>query len=1124
MWPGGRDGFVASDERRATSGEESPRAAAACMLLMWLFAGGAAGGELGSISFTDIDIGNLSSGVTTYSTKVWNEVSVTTVTAEAASASSSVSISPTDADTGTDGHQVNLAEGANAITVMVVAADMTETTYTFNLTRRSEASNLPAGRGELRLHGATQSSLVAPQQVTRAGPLRPPYQGTLALYQDGTWKAVCDDYWGAEEAAVACSQIGLVSSAATGFSNLATGVTTYGMDNVVCTGDESHLFDCDALLEDILCFEGEAAGVHCLPPPPGNAMLASLHLTDVAIDPFSASVQTYSGTALMPTSRTTVWARTTHAGATVDITPADADENTDGHQVDLDGLQTIEVEVTAEDGTTRTYTVNVTLRAVGTNARLSGLSLGGDALGSFSPGQTSYRVNLGRTERRSLLVAATAEDSNATVAIGAGSGESGGSDVNVQLFVGHNEVKVTVTAEDGVTTRTYTVILVVEALAGDSSLLWLRLDGVGVPGFSPETTAYSTTVGNGTTTVRVTARADDSRARVAIGGGGWTDQEAAHTMLLELGQNSVNISVLATGGSIRRYTLTVTREFSDTDARLSSLTFSGIAFGPFSPDILTYSAKAPAHLLTTTVSARTAHPDALVSIVDGLAGGPVNSEDVALDEGVTVVAIEVRAADATTRRTYTVRVTRAAGLVADFVTVDGSRLVLAYGENLDATSVPEPEDFSVRVDGAQVAVSLVSVVAETVVLELASAPAHAALVTVDYVPGADPVQGESGTGAIGLSGAVAAETLISVSGTSTTEGESARFPVRLSKAVDDVVAVNWSLLPGTALAADDYTSQSGVLEIGAGATGEIISVSTTEDDVSEPAETFTVQLSEPPNFPHWARLTVSEAVGTIKDDDSPGSGAGGSGGSGGSGGGSGGSGGAGASDDDDEPPGPDDGEGGDGTSDPPSAAIHANFDCGAGLCRVRTGEVVAFTDGSSGAVRFRSWNFGDGRSGRGSSVRHSWSVPGFYTVTLTVSDGRNESIASLVFLVTASAPAGNCEPDAETLCLQDSLFAVKAEWERDGEPVAARVVHAGTNDSGLFQFLGADNWEVLIKVLDGCAVNGHFWVFGASATDLGYSIRVSDTTTGEGREYGHERGSPATSITDVNAFALSCRP
>jgi|GEM_PF-2112487 len=124
----------------------------------------------------------------------------------------------------------------------------------------------------------------------------------------------------------------------------------------------------------------------------------------------------------------------------------------------------------------------------------------------------------------------------------------------------------------------------------------------------------------------------------------------------------------------------------------------------------------------------------------------------------------------------------------------------------------------------------------------------------------------------------------------------------------------------------------------------------------------------------------------------------------------------------------------------------------------------------------------------------------------------------------AAAPGGSCRADAETLCLQDSRFEVKLNWwKADGESGVGRVVEEGTGDSGLFEFFGPENWEVLIKVLNGCRTNGRVWVLGASTTDLGYRIVVTDTITDESRTYTNEPGRPAPAIVDTKAFSQPCR-
>ena len=180
------------------------------------------------------------------------------------------------------------------------------------------------------------------------------------------------------------------------------------------------------------------------------------------------------------------------------------------------------------------------------------------------------------------------------------------------------------------------------------------------------------------------------------------------------------------------------------------------------------------------------------------------------------------------------------------------------------------------------------------------------------------------------------------------------------------------------------------------------------------------------------------------------------------------------------------------------------------------------TDGIS--VPANALRLGDGTTSSAERPRHAWAVPGFYRVSLTVSDGETSSIVSHDVLVEANDPAGTCKPDAETRCLQDSRYEVRAGWwGRDGRSGPARVAHAGTNDSALFWFFDLSNWEILVKVLDGCSTNGHFWVFGAATTDLGYRITVTDTVTGRARAYEHEGGPPAPAITDTTAFHACAR-
>ncbi|MYD65996.1 MAG: hypothetical protein F4X26_08495, partial [Chloroflexi bacterium] len=93
-------------------------------------------------------------------------------------------------------------------------------------------------------------------------------------------------------------------------------------------------------------------------------------------------------------------------------------------------------------------------------------------------------------------------------------------------------------------------------------------------------------------------------------------------------------------------------------------------------------------------------------------------------------------------------------------TVDGNTLTLAYGEDLDEASVPAEDAYTVTVDGSEATVSDVDVSGDTVTLTLGTAVMPRQTVTVNYTPGADPVQDESGLDAAGfMNKAVENETL-----------------------------------------------------------------------------------------------------------------------------------------------------------------------------------------------------------------------------------------------------------------------------------------------------------------------------------------------------------------------------
>ena len=119
--------------------------------------------------------------------------------------------------------------------------------------------------------------------------------------------------------------------------------------------------------------------------------------------------------------------------------------------------------------------------------------------------------------------------------------------------------------------------------------------------------------------------------------------------------------------------------------------------------------------------------------------------------------------------------------------------------------------------------------------------------------------------------------------------------------------------------------------------------------------------------------------------------------------------------------------------------------------------------------------------------------------------------------------AAGCVPTATALCLGGGRFRVEVSWrDSAGRRGAGTVVPVTSEDSGLFWFFDPANWELLVKVLNGCARNGHYWVFAAATTNVEYTLTVTDTETGQTATYQNPLGRTAPAVTDTGA--LECLP
>jgi hypothetical protein len=244
--------------------------------------------------------------------------------------------------------------------------------------------------------------------------------------------------------------------------------------------------------------------------PSGNSALSGLGFSNHALSPaFAPDTTSYALAVGNSTSSAIITPMSADAAATVSINGAQVTRG-DSVTVTLPvGATTFTTIVTAENGTTTTYTVRVTRAAP--DATLSALTLSVGTLSpTFNPATADYTATVGNLVEE-ITVGATPADPAATVTI-SGASQSGST---FPLSVGTNTITIVTTSHDGTITRTTTVVVTREAVgapavafeldfeAGDEAA-GAPLTGLGrnlFPGSTATVTMHSTPVVIATGTV-----------------------------------------------------------------------------------------------------------------------------------------------------------------------------------------------------------------------------------------------------------------------------------------------------------------------------------------------------------------------------------------------------------------------------------------------------------------------------------------------------------------------------------------------------------------------------------------------------------------------------------------------
>ena len=120
--------------------------------------------------------------------------------------------------------------------------------------------------------------------------------------------------------------------------------------------------------------------------------------------------------------------------------------------------------------------------------------------------------------------------------------------------------------------------------------------------------------------------------------------------------------------------------------------------------------------------------------------------------------------------------------------------------------------------------------------------------------------------------------------------------------------------------------------------------------------------------------------------------------------------------------------------------------------------------------------------------------------------------------------SGPCVRDATTACLQSGRFEVTVDWQTasgtgDAQVMSFNGQRSESDESVFWWFFSPTNFEMGVKVLNACTLNGKFWVYLSGLTDQGWTVHVRDTQTGVVKTYSNTLGQLSKTFADSAAFS-----
>ncbi len=366
---------------------------------------------------------------TNYTQNVSHNVTSIQVTPIATDATATVTVNGNSVLNGQTSTPISLQAGSNTITIVVTAQTGTTKTYVIQVNQMSPSTN------------ADLSSL-----TLSSGPLNESFDPAKTSYTHNVVQSV-------------------TSIQVTPIVTDATATITVNNNNVQ-SGQASAPIPLQAgsnIITIVVTAQSGATKTYTIQveqfTPSTNADLSNLTVSSGPLnESFDPAKTSYTHNVVQSVTSIQVTPIVTDATATITVNNNNVQSGQASAPIPLQaGNNIISVVVTAQDGTTKTYTVQVNRRGPSTNADLGNLTLSSGPLNeTFYPAKTFY-TQFVENRIESLTVNLITADIRASVTVNGLLVPNGHVSSTIPLTIGSNIILIEVTAEDGMTTKKYTI-------------------------------------------------------------------------------------------------------------------------------------------------------------------------------------------------------------------------------------------------------------------------------------------------------------------------------------------------------------------------------------------------------------------------------------------------------------------------------------------------------------------------------------------------------------------------------------------------------------------------------------------------------------------------------------------